>query len=248
MAKKNALFSVVALVALWLVWLIAYHIVRNDYVLPSFEDAIVQMVVLLSKASFWRAFGNTFLRALWAFLASLALGVGLAIPAHLVGGVRAFFAPVVSVLRTVPTMAIVLMLLLWTTPAVAPVIVSALVLFPAAYAAALASLDEVGEAYGELTKAFRVGIGRKIAKMYLPLAAPTLLKQAGSIFSLGLKVVISGEVIASTYRSLGGMMQEAQIYLQMPRLMALTLVTVLLGFALEGLCRLAYVLIVRWRR
>lgn len=248
MVKKNALFSAVALIALWLVWVIAYYIVRNDYVLPSFRETLRETGRLLGEASFWRAFGNTFLRTLWAFLVSLALGVGLAIPAHLVGGVRAFFAPIISALRTVPTMAVVLMLLLWTTPAVAPVIVSALVLFPAAYAAALAALDEVGEEYGELTRAFRVSAGRKIVKMYLPLAAPPLLKQAGSIFSLGLKVVISGEVMASTYRSLGGMMQEAQTFLAMPRLMALTLITVLLGFALEGLCRLVNRLIVRWRR
>lgn len=248
MVKKNALFSAVALIALWLVWVIAYYIVRNDYVLPSFWETLRETGRLLGEASFWRAFGNTFLRTLWAFLVSLALGVGSAIPAHLVGGVRAFFAPIISALRTVPTMAVVLMLLLWTTPAVAPVIVSALVLFPAAYAAALAALDEVGEEYGELTRAFRVSAGRKIVKMYLPLAAPPLLKQAGSIFSLGLKVVISGEVMASTYRSLGGMMQEAQTFLSMPRLMALTLITVLLGFALEGLCRLMYRLIVRWRR
>lgn len=248
MAKKNAVFSAVALVALWLVWVIAYLIVRNDYVLPSFWDTVREMGRLLGEASFWRAFGNTFLRTFWAFLVSLVLGVGLAVPAHLWPNLRAFLAPVISVLRTVPTMAVVLMLLLWTTPAAAPVVVSALVLFPAAYAAALASLDEVGETYGELTRAFRVNRGRTIVKMYLPLAAPSLLKQAGSVFSLGLKVVISGEVLASTYRSMGGMMQEAQIFLQMPRLMALTVLTVLMGFALEGVCRLAYSLIVRWRR
>ena len=145
-------------------------------------------------------------------------------------------------------MAVILMLLLWTTPSVAPVVVSALVLFPAVYAAALAGLDEAGEEYGELMRAFRVPLGRRIAKMYLPLAAPVLLRQAGGIFSLGLKVVISGEVLASTYRSLGGMMQEAKMYLEMPRLMALTLIVLLLGFVLEGACRLAYDLIVRWRR
>ena len=248
MTKKNALFSAIALVALWLVWLIAFYIVRNDYVLPSFWETLRETGRLLGEAAFWRAFVNTFLRTLWAFLVSLVLGAGLAIPAHLKGGVRAFLAPVISVLRTVPTMAVVLMLLLWTSPAVAPVIVSALGLFPAVYAAALAALDEVGEEYGEMARVFRVSAGRKIVKMYLPLAAPVLLKQAGSVFSLGLKVVISGEVLASTYRSLGGMMQQAQIFLQTPRLMALTLVAVLLGFALEGLCRLAYVLIVRWRK
>ena len=177
----------------------------------------------------------------------MALGIVMAVCAHLVKGLRAFFAPIISVVRTVPTMAVILMLLLWTTPNMVPVIVSALVLFPAVYAAALAALDEVGENYGELTRAFRVPLLRRIGKMYLPLAAPVMLKQAGGIFSLGLKVVISGEVLASTYRSLGGMMQDAQMYLNMPRLMALTLLVLLMGFALEGLCWLSYRLIVRWR-
>ena len=248
-AKKyqNALLSLTAIVALWLAWIVAYYIVRNEYVLPSFWDAFAEMGRILTDASFWRAFWNTFLRTLWAFLASMALGIVMAVCAHLVKGIRAFFAPIISVVRTVPTMAVILMLLLWTTPNMVPVIVSALVLFPAVYAAALAALDEVGENYGELTRAFRVPLLRRIGKMYLPLAAPVMLKQAGGIFSLGLKVVISGEVLASTYRSLGGMMQDAQMYLNMPRLMALTLLVLLMGFALEGLCWLSYRLIVRWR-
>ena len=248
-AKKyqNALLSLTAIVALWLAWIVAYYIVRNEYVLPSFWDAFAEVGRILTDASFWRAFWNTFLRTLWAFLASMALGIVMAVCAHLVKGLRAFFAPIISVVRTVPTMAVILMLLLWTTPNMVPVIVSALVLFPAVYAAALAALDEVGENYGELTRAFRVPLLRRIGKMYLPLAAPVMLKQAGGIFSLGLKVVISGEVLAGTYRSLGGMMQDAQMYLNMPRLMALTLLVVLMGFALEGLCWLSYRLIVRWR-
>ena len=248
-AKKyqNALLSLTAIVALWLVWIAAYYIVRNDYVLPSFWDAFAEMGRILADASFWRAFWNTFLRTLWAFLASMALGIAMAVCSHLTAGLRVFFAPAISVMRTVPTIAVILMLLLWTTPSMVPVIVSALVLFPAVYAAALAALDEVGENYGELTRAFRVPLMRRIGKMYLPLAAPVMLKQAGGIFSLGLKVVISGEVLASTYRSLGGMMQDAQMYLNMPRLMALTLLVLFMGFVLEGVCYFAYRLIVRWR-
>ncbi len=232
---------------MWLVWIIAYLVVRNDYVMPSFGDALKEMGRLLTEAAFWRAFGNTLLRTFWAFSASFVLGAGLALVAKLHTAVRAFFAPVVSVLRTVPTMAIILMLLLWTNPKVAPVIVALLVLFPAFYAAALAGLDGVEDRYGTLVRAFGVGAGRKLIGMYLPLAAPPVLKQAGSVFSLGLKITISGEVLSSTFRSLGGLMQEAKMYLQMPRLMALTLVSVLLGFALEGLCALLCRLIVRWR-
>lgn len=246
--KKNLLISAVSVLFLWLVWIAAYYGVKNDYLLPSFQETFVAMGRLLSGGEFWVAFSHTLLRTLLSFAIALVLGVALAILARLYAPVRAFLAPLVSLARTLPTMAIILLLLLWTTPAVAPVIVSLLVLAPAVYAAMLASLDEVSEQYGELTRVYRVSTRRKIFKMYLPLCAPSLLKQSGAILSLGIKITVSGEVLSSTYKSLGGLMQNAKMFVDVPTLLALTLVAVLLGFVLEGLCLLVYKLIVRWRQ
>lgn len=245
--KKNLIFSLLALVALWLGWTIAYYALNNEYVLPSFGQTVAQCCRLLGEAAFWGAFANTFLRTLWAFLISFACGVGLALLAAFRAEVRAFLAPVVSVLRTVPTMAVILVLLLWTSPSVAPVVVSLLVLLPAVYAAALAGFDEVTSAYGDLSRAYAVGTGRRICKMYLPLCAPVLLKQSGAILSMGLKITVSAEVLSNTYRSLGGMMQEAKMFVEMSRLLALTLLAVVLGFLLEGLCALICKCCTRWR-
>lgn len=241
------MFSLLAIVVLWLVWLIAYFTVKNDYVLPSFWETFAAAGGYLSSGEFWYAFGKTFLRTFLAFAFSVMFGVGFAVLSQSFHGVRSFLAPAISILRTVPTMAIILILLLWTSPSVAPVVVSVFMLFPAVYAAALASLDEAEAEYGELARVFRVERKRKIFRMYLPLVSPPLIKQAGAIFSMGLKVTVSGEVLAATYRSLGGLMQEAKMYVQMPQLIALTIITVLLGFLLEGACVLAYKLIVRWR-
>ena len=244
---KNLAFSLAALVLLWLLWIVAALIVQNGYVLPSFVDAFKSMGRLLADAAFWRAFGNTLLRTVVAFLVSALLGATLAVLASLKGGIRAFFAPVISVLRTVPTMAIILLLLIWTTPRIAPVVVTLLVLMPAFYAATLASLDDVKARFGELPKAFKVPLSRTVFKMYLPLAAPSILAQSGSILSMGLKITVSGEVLANTFQSLGGLMQEAKMFVDMPRLMALTLLCIVLGFLLEGLAFLICKLIVRWR-
>lgn len=244
---KNLLFSLLSIAFLWLFWLIAYYCVRNDYVLPSIGATFSEMGKLLASGKFWTAFGYTLLRTFGAFAFSLVVGTLLAVAALLHKGVRAFFAPVISILRTVPTMAIILVLLLWTSPSFAPVVVSVLVLMPAVYAAVLASLDEVKTRYDEMARAYRIGLGKRISKIYLPLAAPPVLKQAGGIFSMGLKITVSGEVLASTFRSLGGLMQDAKFMPdKLPELLALTILTVLLGFALEGLCILAYKLIVRW--
>lgn len=247
--KKNLLISASAIVFLWLVWLIAYFAVKNDYLLPSFWETCTSVGKLLGDGAFWIAFSASLLRTLAAFAVSLVFGVAFAVLARCFAPVRAFFAPIVSILRTLPTMAAVLLLLAWRMPpSVAPVIVGVLVLFPAIYAAALASLDEVANSYGRLASVYNVGVRRKIFKMYLPLCAPALLAQTGAILSLGLKITVSGEVLSNTYRSLGGMMQNAKMFTDISTLLALTLVCVLVGFALEGLCFGAYKLIVRWRQ
>ena len=233
--KRNLIFSLLALVALWLGWLVAYYIVRNDYVLPSVWETLSECGRLLIDGAFWRAFSGTILRTLLAFIFSVLLGVGLALLAVLFDKVRAFFAPIISVLRTVPTMAIVLILLLWTSPSVAPVIVSFLVLFPAVYAAALAAFDETKNAYNSMVRAYAVPRGRQVVKMYLPLGASSICSQLGGIASMGLKITVSGEVLSNTYKSLGGVMQEAKMFLQTPRLLALTVLVILIGFLLEGL-------------
>lgn len=243
----NFLCSLVAVAAIWLAWLIAYVSVKNDYVIPSVGATFREMGRLLGQAAFWRAFGGTVLRTVEAFFLSFALGLVLSLCALLSGRVRAFLAPVISLLRTVPTMALVLIFLLWTSPAAAPVLIAVLVLMPVFYASMLAALDEVKNEYGGLARAFKVGRARRAALMYLPLAAPPVLGQMGATFSLGLKITVSGEVLSVTARSLGGMMQQAQGYLEIPRLMALTLLTVFVGFLFEAIFWLISKAIVRWR-
>lgn len=231
----NFIFSAMAILTLWLVWLIASLSVGNELVVPSVGETFAEIGRLFRETAFWRAFGGTLLRSLEAFLISLALGVGLGLYSALFRPARAFFAPIVSVLRTVPTMAVVLILLLWTSPAAAPIIIAALVLFPVFYAAVLSAVDGVREEYGEVASAFRVPKVRQAFCMYLPLSAPPVLAQLGATFSLGLKITVSGEVLSATAKSLGSAMQQAQGFLQTPRLLALTILAVAVGFVFEGL-------------
>ena len=253
--NKNALVSLALSLAgfafLWLVWVVAYYAVKNEFLFPSVGDTFSALGKLLFTGgelarAFWRSLGTTFLRTFLAFLISLAGGVGLAALSVSFRGVRAFLAPVVSVLRTIPTLAIVIFLLLWTSPSFAPVLVSVLVLLPAVYASALTCFSDAVTRFSEFARAYKIGRAKRIFGLYLPVSLPALLTEGGATLAMGLKITVSGEVLSSTFRSLGGMMQEAQIYLETPRLFALTLIVVLLGFLLEGGCALLRRLLVKW--
>lgn len=243
--KKNLLFSALSLAILALAWVAVYFIVRNDGIVPSLWDTFAAAGREFGSAAFWRGFAFTLLRDLAAFALAFLMGAGLAALAALSGKARALIAPVVSVFRSAPTIAVTLILLAWAVRypslySTAPIIVALLVLLPTLYAAMLASVDEVRAEYGEFASVFGVSAKNQLFKMYVPLAAPPVLAQCGPILSLGLKITVSGEILARTYRSIGGLMQTAQLELQMASLFALTLIVVVIGFALEGAGYLLY--------
>ncbi len=145
-------------------------------------------------------------------------------------------------------MAIILILLLWTSHTTAPVIVGALVTFPMLYAQFMAAYKDVDTGLFDVSKAFNVSKKDRVFKMYLPLMCPNIFSQAGPAFSLTLKVIVSAEVMANTYKSIGGMLQQSKIYLEIPELFALTLVTIAVGAVAELLFSLLKLTYRKWKR
>ncbi|MCD8295398.1 MAG: ABC transporter permease subunit [Clostridia bacterium] len=229
----NVLMSVLAIAAMWLVWVIVYRIVGNDYIVPSFAESMKSFGLLFVSSTFWTAFGMTFLRMILSFLISFVLAALLCMLAAAVKAAEAFLKPVMIFFRTLPTLAIILVVLVWTNATIAPVIVTVLVLFPAMYAQMMASVGDVDKGLIQMADVYHISRSARISKIYLPLVAPNILSQCGANISLGLKVTVSAEVMANTLRSIGGMMQSARMYVDMPKLAALTLVTVVVGIIIE---------------
>ena len=231
--KFNIILSISAFVLMWLIWVIAYYSVKNDYVVPSVSDTFKSFGKCLISESFWVAFLYTLLRTAFSFLVSFMLAVALVALGAVCKPFNSFVKPFTSVLRTVPTLAIILILLFWTTPKVAPVIVTVLVLFPLIYSQLAAAVKGIDEGIIEMAEVYKIGKRERLTKIYLPLISPNVLSQTGANISLGIKVMISAEVLAGTYRSLGGMMQNARFYVDMPRLAALTIIAVLIGLLID---------------
>lgn len=233
---------------MWGVWLAAHAVVKNEYIVPSFPDTLKSMGESLSDAYFWTSYGYTMLRAVEGWAIAFLCAVLLSALAAVNDACRRFFDPFVSVFRTVPTMAITLMLLVWTSPRVAPVIVTFLMLFPISYAQLTAAYRSVDPKLIEMAQVYRLPMWQRILRIYVPQMLPSLFSQAGPNLSLSIKVAVSAEVLSFTYQSVGGILQQASIYNDMPQLFAVTILMLITGgileFALGQLTRLTD----RWSR
>lgn len=217
------------------VWGVAYWIVGNELLVPSFSACLKEMGGLLISSAFWVGVGNTFLRTLAAFAFSFLLAAIFAFVAYMVASFRRFFGWIVAAVRALPTLAVLLILLLWWGAGVAPIAVAFLSLFPILYTAVLTALLGVDGELIEMSKAYGVPLKKQVVKLYLPAVAPYVAREGSGALSFALKLVVSAEVLADTVKSLGGMMQDAKAFLDVPLLFALVAVTLVLGLILESL-------------
>ncbi len=231
---KTCIQAVAAAVFLLAVWGVAYWIVGNELLVPSFSACLNEMGELFVSAAFWVTVGNTLLRTLAAFFLSFLFAVFFAFIAYMVASFRRVFGWIVSAVRSLPTLAVLLILLLWWGAGFAPIAVAFLSLFPMLYTTVLTALLGVDGELIEMSKAYGVPLKKQVVKLYLPSVAPYVAREGSGALSFALKLVVSAEVLADTVKSLGGMMQDAKAYLDVPLLFALVTVTLVLGLLLES--------------
>ena len=236
-ARKRAkalldIFYPVAAVCLMLtVWAIAAAAVGERLILPSPAATARAFWDLLAEPAFWRGLAGTFIRALAAYGICLAVALTLAVAARL-QPVRRIVSPVMTVIRSVPTMAVIF-LLLWSGARTAPIWVALTVMLPTMYAGFVTALDSVDRRLIEMSDVYRVPVSRRLTGLYIPSVLPSLVSSA-TYLSLGLKLVVAAEALAMTASSLGMLLIQANTALETARLMAVALAAVAAGFVIEG--------------
>ncbi len=246
--KLNIIASVTAIVLMWVVWLIAFAAVKNEYLIPPVAQSVKEFFNLFALPFFWKALGSTVLRTLIAFIISFVLAALFVALSCVFKPFASFVRPIVALLRSVPTMAILLLILVWTTPVTAPVVVAFLALFPICYTQLSGGVSGVDKALVEMAKTYKVKRSQVLIKIYLSSMAPQIISQTGANLSFGIKLIISAEVMASTYTAVGGMMAEAQAFINLPRLAALTLFAVIFGIVVEVIFSLISRFAFPWQR
>ena len=147
-------------------------------------------------------------------------------------------------------MAVILLILKFTynNRTLSPVIVTVLVLLPMIYSQLCTSVEGIDSNLTEMAEVYGVNRSKRLLSIYLPQLLPDIISQTGSNLSLGLKVMIAAEVLASTANGLGGMMQINNVSGEIACLAALTLSAVLAGLVIDFSFSLLQRLTCKWTK
>lgn len=235
----NLIQIVVLAVAVVLLWYAAALIYDNELVLPEPWGVIKLTFTLLGKGATYLALLYTLLRALVAFVVSVIFAVLLGLLVGVFPQSGFVVNAIVTVLRAFPTIAIILVVLILFNSGVTPVVVAFLVAFPIAYSTFTRQFEH-NQQLLNLCKVYNVAPSKKVKYVLFPLMRDELLPLVSDQLPLCIKVVVAGEVLALPLSGIGRQMYVAKVNLDTANVVALTILTLVVCFAISGtvaLCR-----------
>ena len=232
---ENVAYPLISLVLVLGIWWIVSAVKDKPLVLPAPDKVIVEFFKLFGGVSFWKSVGLSLLRTVICFAISFVMAFAVAVVAGLWTPIHKVMSPIISILRSAPTLAIILIMMLWLDGQTAPVFVGFLIAFPLLYQGIYTAIVGVDKDLVEMAKFYKVKPRDIVFGLYAPEIAPQVFDVSKSTISLALKVIIASEVLTYAKDSIGLEMQKANQAFDVAVLLGWTLVAILLSFVFEGI-------------
>lgn len=225
---KRLGYASVSVLLLGLLWQALAAAVDAEIVLPGPGSVLEASLRIYAEAHFAEALGGTFLRGMSAFALSCVFGIACGAASGLSPGFKALMAPLMTILRATPVLAIILITLLWFPAGFVPVFSAFLMAFPVMASASEAGLSCTDGKLVEAMRLFGMDRGALFRHVYLPSALPSIIGGARSSIGLSWKVVVAGEVLSQPAMAIGTGMQNARSIAEMPEVLAWAIAAILL--------------------
>lgn len=229
--KTIALSLSIAFIALS--WEFVARKINLPAIFPSLEELFRQLFLLFGTKSFYIDLLSTLYRGLAglfiAFICSFALGTLAAFSVFW----KTFFQPIIAILRSVPVISFVLLALLWFSPPKLPIFIALITTFPILFQNISTALNQTDIRLVELAKVFGKNPVSRFFTIYLPASKELIYDGLSTAMGFGWRAVIIGEVLAQPIHGIGTGMKEAQAFIQIPKLMAWTIIAIAISYLFD---------------
>ena len=229
---ESVLRKIFPLVFWLLVWAVCAGLVGQELLLAS-PVSVLRRFSFLGEASFWRTVGQSLWRTALAYGIGVAAACCLAVACSFCGWLDDLVRPALAVIRATPVASFIILALVWLSASNVPVLAGVLMVLPVVYANAREGIDSTDKNLLEMARMFGWSRWKTWRRVIIPSALPATLAACEACVGLCFKAAIAAEVIGTPKNAIGTQLYSAKIYLETDRLMAWTLVVILLSMVIE---------------
>ena len=234
---KNLLKNIAVFVFWLLIWQIAAIIANQEILIPSPLSTLLALFDLGKNPQFYLAILFSLLRIISGFLLGVLVGIIGAVLAHSFGIINKTVTPLLKIIRAVPVASFIILALVWFKSPILPIFIAFTTVLPIIWTETQDALQNTDKRYIEMGKIFRLSGFKILFDIKLPFARQTIISTSLTALGFAWKSGIAAEVICMPVNSLGGLLQEAKLYILTPEVFAITAVIAILSLLLEAFIR-----------
>ncbi len=226
---KHLIISISTIVGIIIAYEIISLILKDNIFAPDFLDIIKNIVGIFKNGREVLIFLKTILKIVIVIFISFILSLLIHFISLKFKYNSDIVNPIIFIIKASPfaIVSIYLYILLFNNKEIIPYIVSFLVIFPLVYdgvkGALNISLDIIDE-----VKMLNGSTFKKYTDIYIPLSLPYLLITFLQSFSLGVKVMVMSEYIASVNNSIGSIINDAKLNLDFTTILSWLILLILI--------------------
>lgn len=232
---KRIVLTCLSILLIPVVWQLLSWQMAQPQLIPSFPDLIRALLRLVYTPGFLVSIGTTCLRACVGLLLSLAAASITAFLLNRSEGIRLLFMPWLSLLRSVPVISFILLALIFLNQEMIPLLIAFLTMYPLLTENLLKGLMNRRDSWKMLARQFHLNAWNRLFQINYPQLKPYLFSGLASAVGFGWRAIIMGEVLSQCVDGIGKRMKEAQVFIDVPELIAWTLVAIVLSWLTDKL-------------
>jgi NitT/TauT family transport system permease protein len=216
-------------------WQLTATLINMPLLLPQPQPVLAQIGAFLTTGAFWHHLGATLLRGLLGFTISYSSGAALGFLTGQNAWLQAFFRPLIIFVRSTPTIALIVLALLWFKGDTVALLVVFMVVFPLVVQNVAAGVSSIDPDLRQMITVYQVKRWRRFHFFYIPATLPFLASAAAAGLGMTWKVLIAAEVLSAPAWGIGAQLDTARVYLQTDQVFAWTALVVLIGLCFDYL-------------
>ena len=230
--KKVVKYSIISV--FWLgVWQLAAMLVGQELLFPTPIAVAIRLFQISATANFYKVILYSLLRILLGMTAGSLIGTFGGTVTAFSKTAKAFFAPILAVVKATPVASFIILLVLYISRDLAPLIISLMIVTPIVWTGIESGIINTDNNLLEMAKVYKMNRRDILRHIYLPSITPYLLAALKSSLGMAWKAGIAAEVLLQPIMSIGKMISDSKILLETTDLFAWTVVVVILSVIIE---------------
>lgn len=231
-----------------ILWQIGAVAVGNQLLFPSLGTIVLELRKIVFSQRFIKLVFASILRCIVSFFISIVIAIILGTLSYINKFTYNFLYPIFIVIKSIPTMAFIVLALIWVSKDYAPIMIGILISIPIYYEVILNTLLGIDKNIIEMCEFYKVKKFDITKSVYFPAIIFSLINVLSSSLSLIFKVVISGEIYSQPKYGIGATIQLEKMQLNTPGIITWIIIIAIVTMGFDRILKILNSKLIKWDR